>query len=150
MTKEKGQGLLEYLIILLLVALVTIIGMSIVEFRLETNRFDRSFAADRNLINAATIFVDTDSLSHPAATKPIVVPSGGDNLFINPRSWKLSGCLEMRVMPKMTILHAAVPLAEETADLVNLVTIQMPIPGGQVINICGPEGVTLQIVLWYE
>lgn len=150
MPKEKGQGLLEYLLILMLAALVTIVGLIMIDSWSETTRFDQSFAANGNLIYNENIFVGTDFLSHPAATKPIEVPSGGDNLSKTPRSWRLSGCLEMRVMPKMTILHAAVPLAEETADLVNLVTIQMPIPGAQTINICGPEGVTLKIILWYE
>ncbi len=146
--RESGQSLTEYVLILVLVAIVVFLVMFLVGDVQTRHVFDAKVDEQPSLIVGNVQSVETESVMHPNPVLFVDVPgSTSSGLMDHPRSWNLEGCIEVRLPKTAKHLYAATPVPSEIAGLIN---IQMPIPGGSVINICAPGGISTQIFLWID
>ena len=137
---EKGQGLVEYTIILLIFVLVGLL-LYLVNLKAPSVAFDNAFEAGQREITASII--ELGETGHPVETQYDGIPDGSFRGY--PRVFEISGCESFLLPQEAKTLRAATEFPAS-----NLIVIQMPVQAGGYINICAPEGAEVEIVMWYE
>ena len=138
-----GHYLIAFLLLVILIMVIFII-----EKAYAVSKFDNAFDNKSLTINALETSTRGGLTVHPLSSKTFDVPGvNGSGLGRYPRSWNLQGCITVQVPDDKKVLYAAVPLPQDEADKIN---IQTPIPGGSVMNICGPSWISTEIYLWTE
>ena len=137
---EKGQGLVEYAIILLIFVLVGLL-LYLVNLKAQSVAFDNAFEAGQREITASIIKLG--EIGHPVETQYDGIPDGSFREY--PREFKITGCGSLLLPQEAKTLRAATMFPAS-----DLIVIQMPVQPGGYINICVPQGSTVKVVLWYE
>jgi pilus assembly protein Flp/PilA len=152
---EKGQGLVEYLLIIVLVVVVIVgavhimspavgrIFSTIREEKEGVSTFDQSFASGESGLSGNLL--ELGKFGSPQGVDPRyqdIVPVG-EEIGSSPRQFNVSGCQTLVVDSQYNSLYAATSFPSP-----EMVTIQMqPTLGGPAI-ICVPTGSTINLFLW--
>jgi hypothetical protein len=137
---QKGQGLVEYSLVLVLIFLVIIVALVIGGNLFQTVSFDNHFTSGESGLvgNAITL----GEIGHPEITEYDVnrIPLGsGVGPF--PRRFVLDPCYSILIYGDS--FYVATNFANP-----ELIFVQMPINSNGYANICGPAGANVEIILW--
>ncbi|KKT42849.1 MAG: hypothetical protein UW64_C0015G0004 [Microgenomates group bacterium GW2011_GWC1_44_37] len=145
--KEKGQGLVEYAVILVMIAIVVVAALLFLGPIIEKG-FNSDFDNKNIIVPSNDIPAHAKEIAHPKPIDAVDVPMGiSDYLLEQPRSYSIShlSCLYVWLPEGASFLYAAAPVQLETATSIY---IQMPIVGSRLVTICAAEGISTEIYLW--
>lgn len=140
---EKGQSLVEYTLILLLVATVTILSIGIYTRNIARDKFDDQFAAGN--INLVGQEIKMGEVGHPLESAEIREVPYGSDVIASPREWLITGCETIYLRSEFSLVYVAAPI------LADQITVQIPLESGNNILVCGPKPLSdVPIYIWAE
>jgi len=144
--KESGQGLVEYALILVLVAIVVIAVLMLVMS--PRTRFVE--AIDAGTVQISGTKITLGESGHPQPVDPGIRVA---NYFLGPlvtlESYQIeiqvTGCMNL-YLSEDTEVFAATPVDKAVAILID---IQTPAQGGGYVQVCVPDGLSnVPVYLW--
>ena len=143
---ESGQSLVEYMLILVLLAIIVIcVCALIVDYQTQVD-FKKAFETGDIVLVGNQILLG--QVGNPLHTdiESTVVPSRGTEIYPFPVKFLVTGCGNFLLGIQATSVYVATPIPSEVA---NMIVISVPLRPEGYVQVCVPDELRdIPIFLW--